>query len=81
MKKARPPACGGFQWRNAYVKFHQNEPSDDRLCVLVVRVSGYRSRGLGFDSRPYQIFLEVGALERGPLSLVKKTEKLPELKK
>ena len=24
----------------------------DRLCGLVVRVSGYRYRGLGFDSRP-----------------------------
>ena len=29
----------------------------DRLCGLVVRVSGYRNRGLGFDSRRYQIFL------------------------
>jgi hypothetical protein len=29
--------------------------SGDRLC-LVVRVPGYRSRGPGFDSRPYQIF-------------------------
>ena len=28
----------------------------DRLCGLVVRVSGYRYRGLGFDSRGYQIF-------------------------
>ena len=28
----------------------------DRLCGLVVRVSGYRYRGLGFDSRCYQIF-------------------------
>ena len=27
----------------------------DRLCGLVVRVSGYRYRGLGFDSRRYQI--------------------------
>jgi hypothetical protein len=26
-----------------------------RLCGLVVRVSGYRSRRPGFDSRPYQI--------------------------
>ena len=31
--------------------------NDDRLCGLVVRVSGYRYRGLGFDSRHYQIFL------------------------
>ena len=30
---------------------------NDRLCDLVVRVSGYRYRGLGFDSRRYQIFL------------------------
>ena len=31
-------------------------PIFDRLCGLVVRVSGYRYRGLGFDSRRYQIF-------------------------
>jgi hypothetical protein len=30
----------------------------NRLCGLVVRVSSYRSRGPGFDSRPYQIFSE-----------------------
>ena len=41
--------------------------SIDRLCGLVVRVSGYRYRGLGFDSRRYQIFLVVVGLERGPL--------------
>jgi hypothetical protein len=28
----------------------------DRLCGLVVRIPGYRSRGHGFDSRRYQIF-------------------------
>ena len=28
----------------------------DRLCGLLDRVSGYRYRGLGFDSRRYQIF-------------------------
>jgi hypothetical protein len=27
-----------------------------RPCGPVVRVSGYRSRGPGLDSRPYQIF-------------------------
>ena len=32
------------------------EAESDRLCGLVVRVSGYRYRGLGFDSRRYQIF-------------------------
>jgi hypothetical protein len=48
----------------------------DRLCVLVVGVSGYRSRGPGFDSRRYQIFWEVAAVERAPLSLVRITEEL-----
>ena len=33
----------------------------DRLCGLVVGVSGYRYRGLGFDSRRYQIFLSSGS--------------------
>ena len=31
-------------------------PTNDRLCGLVVRVSGYRYRGPGFDPRRYQIF-------------------------
>ena len=33
------------------ILYHQ-----DRLCGLVVRVSGYRYRGPGFDPRRYQIF-------------------------
>jgi hypothetical protein len=52
----------------------------DRLCVLVVRVPGYRSRDLGFDSRCYQIFWKVFDLERGSLSLVRITEELFEWK-
>ena len=36
--------------------FHCLCAKNDRLCGLVVRVSGYRYRGLGFDSRRYQIF-------------------------
>jgi hypothetical protein len=48
----------------------------DRLCGLVVRVSGYRSRGPGFDSRRFQIFWEALGLEQGPLSLVRTTEEL-----
>jgi hypothetical protein len=52
----------------------------DRLCSLVIRVSDYRSRGMRFDSCPYQIFWEVGGLERGPLSLVRTTEELLEWK-
>ena len=50
----------------------------DRLCGLVVRVSGYRYTGLGFDSRRYQIFWVVVGLERGPLSLVRSVEELLE---
>jgi hypothetical protein len=53
----------------------------DRLCGLVVRVSGYRYKGLGFDPRRYQIFWVVVGPERGPLSLVRSTEELFELKK
>jgi hypothetical protein len=48
----------------------------DRLCGLVVRVSAYRSRGLRFDSRRYQIFCVVVGLERGPLSLMRIIEEL-----
>jgi hypothetical protein len=48
----------------------------DRLCGLVVRVSGYRSRGPGIDSRRFQIFWEAVGLELGPLSLVRTTEEL-----
>ena len=50
----------------------------DHLCGLVVRVSGYRYRGLGFDSRRYQTFLVVVGLERCPLSLARSIEELLE---
>jgi hypothetical protein len=46
------------------------------LCGLVVRVPGYRSRGLGFHSRRYEIFWVVVGLERGPLNLVSTIEEL-----
>jgi hypothetical protein len=52
----------------------------DRLCGLVVRVPGYRSRGSRFNSLRYQMFWEVVGLERGPLSLVRITEELLEWK-
>jgi hypothetical protein len=44
--------------------------TEDRLCGLVVRVLGYRSRG------PGSIFWEVVGLERGSLSLVGTTKEL-----
>jgi hypothetical protein len=51
----------------------------DRLCGLVVRVSGYRYRGPAFDSWRYQIFWVVVGLERGPLSLVSLVRSIEEL--
>jgi hypothetical protein len=51
----------------------------DRLCGLVVRVSGYRYRGPGFDPRRYQIFRVVVGLERGALSLVSLVMSIEEL--
>jgi hypothetical protein len=50
----------------------------DRFCGLVVTVSGYRSRGSGFDSWRFQIFWEATGLERGPFSLMRTTEELLE---
>jgi len=51
----------------------------DRLCGLVVGVSGYTYRGPGFDPRHYQIFWVVVCLERGPLSLVSLVRSIEEL--
>jgi hypothetical protein len=48
----------------------------DPFCGLVVRAPGYRSRDPEFDSRHYQIFLEVVGLEQGPLSLESTIEEL-----
>jgi hypothetical protein len=42
--------------RSPSVSFSMSVIVPDRLCGLVVRVSGYRSRGAGFDSRRFQIF-------------------------
>jgi hypothetical protein len=52
----------------AFILFH-------RLCGLVVRVPGYRSRSPGSIAGA-KIFWEVVSLERGPLSLVSTTEEL-----
>jgi hypothetical protein len=48
----------------------------DRLCGLVVRVPGYRSRGQGSIPVYTRIFERLLGLERGPLSLVSKIEEL-----
>jgi hypothetical protein len=48
----------------------------DRLCGLVVTVSGYRSSGPGFESWRFEIFWEAVGLKWGPLSLVRTTEEL-----
>jgi hypothetical protein len=52
----------------------------DRLCGLMVRVPGYRSRDPGFDSRRYKVFWEIVGLEWGSPNLVRITEKLHEWK-
>ena len=66
-----------LDYKNCYI-FVNALGKEDRLCGLVVRVSGYRYRGLGFDSRRYQIFWVVVGLERGPLSLARSIEELLE---
>jgi hypothetical protein len=63
-----------------FVEFERLLYHIDRLCGVVVRVSGYRSRGPEFHSRLYQIFWEVWGLERGPLSLVRTIKELFEWK-
>jgi hypothetical protein len=52
----------------------------DRLCGVVVRLLGCRSRGPEFDSRRYHIFYVTVGLERGPLSLMRINEELFERK-
>jgi hypothetical protein len=59
---------------------YKHRELNDRPCYLVVRVSGYRSRGRGFNSRRYQVFWLVVFLERNALSLMRKTEVLLERK-
>jgi hypothetical protein len=52
----------------------------DRLCGLLFRVPGCKSRGPTFDSRRYQIFCVAVSLKRSPLSLVRTNEELLERK-
>jgi hypothetical protein len=64
---------------NQEIKIKHLEVSD-RLCSLVVKVPGYKSRGPGLESRRYKIFWEVVGLKQGPLSLVRIIEELLERK-
>jgi hypothetical protein len=48
----------------------------ERLCGLVVRISGYISIGPGSIPGANQIFKELVGLEQGPLSLVSTIEEL-----
>jgi hypothetical protein len=66
-----PATCTGraLHLRNIVISI-----SDTRLCGLLGRIHGYRSRGNGFGSRCYQIFCAAVSLERGPLRLVRITE-------
>jgi hypothetical protein len=52
----------------------------DRLCGLVVRVPGYRSKGPGSISVAIIFICKVVGLEQGPLSVVSTTEELLERK-
>jgi hypothetical protein len=55
-----------FHWKERTL-YHVLIDYRDRLCSVVVRVPGYRSRGPGFDYRRYQIFWESVSLKRGQL--------------
>jgi hypothetical protein len=48
----------------------------DRVCSLLVRVPGYRSRGPGSIPSATRVSEQVVGLERGPLSLVSTIEEL-----
>jgi hypothetical protein len=53
-----------------------NSLRSGRLCGVVVRVPGNKSRGLGSIPGAPRSFCEVMSLERGPLSLVSTIEDL-----
>jgi hypothetical protein len=71
-KQRKMDQLGVFKLKHDLLKIS----ADLQAAFLVVTVSGYRSRGLGFDSRRFQIFRQAAGLERGPLSLVRTTEEL-----
>jgi hypothetical protein len=52
----RPHETAIHGTRNCTAVFVNQLSLKYRSCGIVVRVSGFRSRGPGFDSQPYQIF-------------------------
>jgi hypothetical protein len=71
--------AGGPDLRSTRLQFIPLwHPRVDRFCRLVVRVPGYRSRGLGSISGATRFSWEVVGLERGPISLVSALEGLTE---
>jgi hypothetical protein len=59
--KSRCPAPTWCQWQDLY--FVICESLANRICGLVVRIHGYRSRSPGFDSPRYHIFWDVRIIE------------------
>jgi hypothetical protein len=64
-----PPIIFTYEIQNLLALF-----SNNRLCILVVRVPGNRPTGPGFDSGCYQIFWIAVCLEPGPLNIVRMNE-------
>jgi hypothetical protein len=59
--------------------FENNQKAvEDRQCGVLVRGPGFKGRGSGFDFRRYHIFCIAVGLKRGPVSLVRIIEELPE---
>jgi hypothetical protein len=67
--------CVGRMWDFYYV-----EVGSYCLCVLVVRVPGFRSRGSGSIPGATKFFWEIAGIEWGPLSFVSTIEELLERK-
>jgi len=55
MRVFKIPKDGGSRALRKFENIYENMRQKDRLCGLVVRVSGYRYRGPGFNPRRYQI--------------------------
>jgi hypothetical protein len=68
-----------FLWGTNWIYIRYVEKVD-RLCGLVLRVPGYRTRAPGSIPGATRFFWEVVGLEQGPLSLVNTTEEILWLK-